>query len=110
MARGREAHQEVVLQAFTTSWTGVKLSPWRPGQKARPPATHHLGALHFAVDTLASVAFFLPAAAMRKLKSSIVTRLPNANKLLALRSGATKWADTSEAIDLIHTGGTVGAG
>lgn len=30
--------------------------------------------------------------------------------LLALRSGATEWADTSEAIDLIHTGGTVGAG
>lgn len=39
----------------------------------------YLGALHFAVDTLASVAFFLPAAAMRKLKSSIVTGLPNAN-------------------------------
>lgn len=30
--------------------------------------------------------------------------------LLALRSGPTEWADTSEAIDLIHTGGTVGAG
>lgn len=30
--------------------------------------------------------------------------------LLALRSSPTEWADTSEAIDLIHTGGTVGAG
>lgn len=99
-----------MLQAFTTSWTVVKLSPWGPWQKAWLPTTDHLGALHLAVDALTSVAFFLPAAAMRELKSSIVARLPNANKLLALRSSATEWANTPETIDLIHTGGTIGAG
>lgn len=38
----------------------------------------YLCALYFAINTLAGVAVFLPAATMRELQSSIMTRLPNA--------------------------------
>lgn len=39
-----------------------------------------------------------------------MTRLPDANELLASRSGTAKRADTSKGIDFIHTGSTVCAG
>lgn len=38
----------------------------------------YLCTIYFAINTLAGIAVFLPAAAMRELQSSIMTRLPNA--------------------------------
>lgn len=42
----------------------------------RSEVPRYLRAGHFAIDATATVAFFLPAAAMRKLQSRIATTLP----------------------------------
>lgn len=71
--------------------------------------TKHLCAVHFSVDAVAAVAFFLPAAAMRKLQPGIVAALSYAYELLTSGASSPKWTDAAVAVDLIHTGSTVGA-
>lgn len=110
VAGGRKAGQEVVLQALPTPWAGCTLSAWGSWQQARPSATHHLGALYFAVDALAGIAVFLPAAAMRELQSGVMTRFPNAYKLLASRPRASERTNAAEAVDLIYTRGSISTG
>lgn len=71
--------------------------------------TKHLCAVHFSVDAVAAVAFFLPAAAVRKLQSSVVAGLSYAYELLTSGPSSPKWTDAAVAIDLIHTSSTIGA-
>lgn len=71
--------------------------------------TKHLCAVHFSVDAVAAVAFFLPAAAVRKLQPSVVAGLSDAYELLTSGPSSPKWTDAAVTIDLVYTSSTIGA-
>lgn len=75
---------------------------------ARPTTAKHLCALHFSVDAVAAVAFFLPAAAVRKLQPGAVAALSYAYELLTSGASSPEWTDAAVAVNLIHTSSTIG--
>lgn len=107
-----EAGEELVFHTFlssrtrgTTVWTGTTSL-----QQAGPSATPYLRTAHNAVDTLAGITLLLPSTAVRELQAGVTTGLPDPYELLAVRPSPAQGTHTEEAVDLIHTGRTIGTG
>lgn len=109
MTGGREAAQVSVLHTLSACGTHLSLLLLRGREEAWTTTTEHLCAVHFSVDAVAAVAFFLPAAAVRKLQPGVVAGLSYAYELLTPGASSPKWTDAAVAIDLVHTSRTVGA-
>lgn len=67
MAWGGEAGEVAVFQTLLSSWASLSLILAWCLEPAGATTTQHLCTVHFAVDTLAAVALFVPAAAMGEL-------------------------------------------
>lgn len=77
-----------------------------PSHLARLRATPHLCTRNPAIVTLAPVAVLVPLGSMRH--NAILQDASSSGNFLTPEATLPRWANTSKAIDFIHTGGSIG--